>query len=208
MTYSRDDFAAEADVSRETLKAFDVWHGLLQTWNRKINLVAPGTVADFWRRHALDSWQIAAHVPSRAEKCLDMGSGAGFPGLAVAIALEQSGSGRVLLVESAGKKASFLKTVTRTLSLPADITSTRAETLSPQSYDLITARAFAPLPKLLNYAQSFWGEGTIGLFPKGQSAEAELTEASKYWTYDVEILPSRSDPAGVILKISGLAARS
>jgi 16S rRNA (guanine527-N7)-methyltransferase len=208
MAYSFEDFADESNVSRETLADYQAWQALLLKWNRKINLVSQTALDDFWRRHALDSWQIWPHIPKTAEKFLDLGSGAGFPGLAMAIGCKEIGQGRVTLVESAGKKTSFLRTVIRELELPASATSERAEEIMPERYDIITARAFAPLPRLFAYAQHFWGEGTIGLFLKGEAALEELTLASKEWTYGVETVPSLSDTTGCLLKITELRHRT
>lgn len=204
MAYSFEDFAKESHVSRETLADYQAWHALLLKWNRKINLVSPTALDDFWRRHALDSWQVWPHVPENSKKFIDLGSGAGFPGLAMAMGCKAQGAGNVTLVESAGKKTSFLRTVIRELSLPANATSQRAEEIKPERHDIITARAFAPLPRLFAYAQPFWGEGTIGLFLKGEAVQEELTLASKEWTYDVEIIPSLSDSTGCLLKITDL----
>ena len=207
MAYSFEDFARDSDVSRETLADYQAWHGLLMKWNRKINLVSPTAMDDFWRRHALDSWQIWPHVPETASKFIDLGSGAGFPGLAMAIGCKAREQGDVTLVESAGKKTTFLRTVIRELSLPAFASSERAEKIDPEPHDIITARAFAPLPRLFSYAQPFWGEGTIGLFLKGEAVSEELTKASKEWTYDVEIIPSQSNVTGCLLKITELRRR-
>ena len=207
MGYSFEDFAAQSDVSRETLADYQAWHALLLKWNRKINLVSPTALDDFWRRHALDSWQIWPHVPETAQKFIDLGSGAGFPGLSMAMGCKARGQGHVTLVESAGKKTTFLRTAIREIGLPASATSERAESIEPQAFDIITARAFAPLPRLFAYAQPFWGEGTIGLFLKGEAVSEELTQASKEWTYNVETVPSLSDAAGCLLKITELKRR-
>lgn len=206
--YSSEDFSLESDVSRETFECFLQWDLLLKRWNSKINLVSKSAMADFWKRHALDSWQVTRELPVGAPNIIDLGSGAGFPGLALAIALKARGEGHVLLVESAGKKTNFLRTVIRELDLPAEATSMRAETLEARPYDVVSARAFAPLPRLLTYAQPFWAEGTIGLFLKGLAAEQELTDARKYWTFRHESHASVSDPEGVMLKISGLMPNS
>lgn len=204
--YSSHDFAEEFDVSRETLERFSQWQALLNKWNRTINLVSPAALDGFWLRHALDSWQVAAYLPDKSDiDCLDLGSGAGFPGLAVAIACQQRGAGRVTLVESAGKKANFLRTVIRELGLPATVWADRAEKMPPKSFDVITARAFAPLPRLLTYAQPFWGEGTKAILLKGQGASEELTEAQKCWTFEVIKQKSRSAESGDILMIEGLS---
>ena len=207
MTYSFEDFAAESGVSRETLMDYQAWHALLLKWNRKINLVSPTALGDFWRRHALDSWQIWPHVPEKAENFIDLGSGAGFPGLAMAMGCKARGLGSVTLIESAGKKTTFLRTVIRELNLPATATSERAEDIAPKPHDVITARAFAPLPRLFSYAQPFWGEGTVGLFLKGEAAQEELTDASKQWQYNVETISSQSDSTGCLLKITELRRR-
>jgi len=207
MAYSFEDFARESDVSRETLADYQAWQALLLKWNRKINLVSPTALDDFWRRHALDSWQVWPYVPEKAKNFIDLGSGAGFPGLAMAMGCKAREKGHVTLVESAGKKTTFLRTVIRELTLPANATSERAEEIDLKPHDIITARAFAPLPRLFSYAQPFWGEGTIGLFLKGEAVQEELTLASKEWRYDVETIPSRSDATGCLLKITELRRR-
>lgn len=206
--FTAQDFANLADVSRETFADFQAYEALLAKWNRKINLVSPAAAKDFWGRHALDSWQLAAMLPKSFETLLDLGSGAGFPGIAMAIACKQTGQGRVTMVESAGKKAAFLRTVIRELSLPATVWADRAEDMPPQPYDIITARAFAPLPRLLTYAHPFWGEDTTALLLKGQGAQEELTQAQISWIYNVTSTTSRSDPTGVILQINDLAPRA
>ncbi len=214
MQSSQQSFAAE--VSEGVLQDFKAWQTLLDKWNARINLVSKGAMGDFWGRHALDSWQLWPLVPKTAETILDLGSGAGFPGIAMAIGLkhrnqadgDKGQGGTVMLVESAGKKANFLRAVIRELDLPASVWADRAENIPPQPYDIISARAFAPLPRLLTYAQPFWGSETIGLFLKGQTAQEELTQAEKQWTYNVGITPSRSEDLGVILKITGLEPKS
>lgn len=206
--FSAQDFADLPDVSRETFEHFQAYDALLSKWNRKINLVSPAAAKDFWGRHALDSWQITPLLPSKTQTVIDLGSGAGFPGIAVAIALKHRGQGgRITLVESAGKKATFLRTVIRELALPATVWGGRAEDIPPQRFDIITARAFAPLPRLFTYAHPFWGQGTQALLLKGQGASQELTDASQRWIYNVTTHKSQSNPTGVILKISDLAPK-
>jgi len=205
MVYSFEDFARESYVSRETLVDYQLWHSLLLKWNKRINLVSPTALYDFWRRHALDSWQITPHMPGKPSISIDLGSGAGFPGLALAIAAKHKREDHhVTLIESAGKKASFLRTVIRDLNLPAQVISQRAEELPAKTYDVVSARAFAPLDKLCKYAQPFWGKETIGLFLKGQNVDDELTEANKSWKYNVERITSVSDSTGCIVKVTGL----
>ena len=206
--YSASDFANEHNVSRETFQSFEQWHALLLKWNRKINLVSNAALASYWRRHALDSWQITSLLRDTDSNILDLGSGAGFPGIAHAIFLKtENRTGQVTLVESAGKKANFLRTVIRELKLPATVWADRAENLPPMPYDVISARAFAPLPELLTYAQPFWGRDTQALFLKGEAAAEELTAAEKSWTYNVETRQSLSDEGGQVLTLTGLRAK-
>ncbi|MGB0906162.1 MAG: 16S rRNA (guanine(527)-N(7))-methyltransferase RsmG [Maricaulaceae bacterium] len=214
-TYTAQDFANEVDVSRETFEAFSQWHALLLKWNRKINLVSPTALNSFWQRHALDSWQVTRHLRPEDYKILDLGSGAGFPGLALAIHMKQKNNVttnaktvfHVKLVESAGKKANFLRTVIRELNLPASVWAGRAEDLEALPYDVISARAFAPLPRLLTYAQPFWGATTQALLLKGQSVDSELTEAEKSWTFDITSSPSHSHEGGSLLSLTALRAK-
>lgn len=192
----------------QDIEAFQAWKALLERWNERINLVSKAAMEDFWTRHALDSWQLWPLVPESTETILDLGSGAGFPGIALAIGCKIREQGEVTLVESAGKKANFLRTVIRELDLPAQVWADRAEKLPSKPYDIISARAFAPLPRLFTYAQPFWGKGTEALLLKGANANTELTQAQESWSYHVETLQSQSDPDGVILRISDLKARS
>jgi len=204
MPYTATNFADDTHVSRETLMDLQAWGKLLARWNAKINLVAPGTLPEFWHRHALDSWQITDFVPEKAKTCLDFGSGAGFPGIALAIHAKQFEGRKIEMVESAGKKANFLKTSIRELNLPATVSALRIESLEAKPADIITARAFAPLPKLLNYAAPFWKPDTVGIFHKGRTAKEELLQAKKTWNFDVESHMSVTDPDATILVITNL----
>lgn len=207
MPLDQDGFAARTDVSRETLSDYARWEALLTRWNRRINLVAPSSLADFWRRHALDSWQICAHIPETAEHIVDFGSGAGFPGLSAAIHCKQCGVGQVSLIESAGKKASFLKTVVRELELPARVLSQRIENLPSLGADVITARAFAPLPRLLDYARPHIHAQTKFILLKGANVKEEIKNACETWTFDVESVTSITDEDGVVLNLSNVRAK-
>jgi len=208
MPYTAQDFARDSNVSRETLADYELWHSLLVKWNQKINLVASAALDDFWRRHALDSWQITQYVPEKTKYSLDLGSGAGFPGISLAIFAKSRGfDHKINMVEAAWKKASFLRTIIRELNLPAEVIAHRVEKLDPEIYDIISARAFAPMDRLFNYAQPFWGKDTIGLFLKGANVDAELTKAAKSWRYNVERIPSVSNSTGSILKITGLTRK-
>lgn len=210
MSYGPQNFTLESDVTDRVLEDFQAWHRLLLQWNAKINLVSKNAVERFWFRHALDSWQITRHVPTcNISTILDLGSGGGFPGLALAIAAKhQPDTAEVTLVESAGKKASFLRTVIRELDLPATVKSERVETLPHEAHDIISARAFAPLPELLDYAYPFWSDATTGLFLKGQSFEEEIRQAQKKWSFVVDLIPSKTDPEARLLKLTELQLNS
>ena len=205
MAYGRSNFAREEGLTDTVLQDFDAWHRLLMQWNAKINLVSKSAAEHFWFRHALDSWQVSRHIPAGAQAILDLGSGSGFPGLALAIAAkDQQPTSQITLVESAGKKASFLRTVIRELNLPATVKSERAETMPPLPYNVISARAFAPRIELLNYASPFWSEATTGLFLKGQNFEDEIARAKTKWSFEADLIPSKTDPDARLLKLTKL----
>ena len=197
-------FAEQTDVSHETLEKYDIWHKLLIKWNAKINLVAKSTLPEFWVRHALDSWQITPYLRVEDRHVLDFGSGAGFPGIACAIKLSEMANCRVTLVESAGKKASFLRTVIRELDLSAHVHGDRLEALEPFPADVITARAFAPLPRLFNYASPFLSDHTQLILLKGGAVDEELKDVSKEWTFTYKTVKSLSDEDGCVLIIKNL----
>jgi len=200
---TRDEFAAQTGVSRETLDAFDQWRSLLVETNAHTNLVGRGTLDSFWERHALDSYQLMPLVPETVTRIADLGAGAGFPGVALALGLRERGqAARVVMIDSVGKKAAFLRKVIDALGLDADARSVRVETLDPaEGFDLVTARAFAPLNKLLGYAEPLLKNGASGLFFKGRQYRDELTEARKSWTFDHHVIPSQTSD-GVILRIN------
>ena len=205
--YGAQDFAHDTGVTPETLALYVQWHALLLKWNRSINLVQARALEQFWQRHALDSHQIVSHAPSGCKTVLDMGSGAGFPGLSMAIALRSQKDAQVILVDSAGKKASFLRTAIRELALPGRASSERVEALSLTPVDVITARAFAPLPKLLAYALPYWHEDTQAILLKGQRAQDEIEQAKALFDFDVTLSPSLTDPEGRIVVIKGLRSK-
>jgi len=206
--WTEQDFADAVNVPHGTLSDFTRWYGLLRKWNARINLVAPKEVEQFWRRHAYDSWQLTAHLPLGWRRLVDLGSGGGFPGLAFGIFAKQIAdepeSREVHLVESVGKKTSFLKTVTRELGLPVTVHTARVENLQPLKADVLTARAFAPLPRLFAYAQPHLSNSAILLLPKGESADKEIEFARMGWHFDVESFKSQTDSAASILRIDGL----
>ena len=187
-----EEFTAALDVSRETLERLKLYAALLVKWQKSINLVGPATLPDLWRRHFLDSAQLHALAPDGARVWLDLGSGAGFPGLVLAI----MGAAEMHLVESDSRKAIFMQEVLRETGTRAVLHRSRIEALAPFTADVITARALAPLPELLDLAAPFMQQETVCLLQKGQDVGAELTAATKCWKMHIERLPSRSDASG------------
>ena len=204
-------FAAQFDVSRETLTRLLAYQALLGRWQQRINLVGPATLDDFWARHAADSAQLLA-LAGDQRIWLDLGSGGGFPGLIVAIMLTESG-GHVHLVESDGRKAAFLRTVIREVGVPASVHNRRAEELAMAGeafladVQVISARALAPLPDLLELVAPFFNSSTIALLHKGAGWQDELTRAEQCWNIDVKALPSRTHDAARILHLRHLSRR-
>jgi 16S rRNA (guanine527-N7)-methyltransferase len=194
------DLATLVPVSRETVERLEVYLDLLRRWQRTINLVAASTLADPWRRHILDSAQLMRFVPGDATRLVDLGSGAGLPGLVLAI----MGMPDVHLIESDRRKAAFLREAARATGAKVAVHACRIEEAPPLSADIATARALAPLKDLLGHAHRFATPGTRCLFPKGRQVEAELTDAGASWTMEVERQPSLSDADGRILIITGL----
>lgn len=175
----------------------------LEAINASVNLVGASTLADFWRRHFLDSAQLLQLAPG-ARRWADLGAGAGFPGVVLAILLKGGPDVEVHLVDSMSKRCAFLTDMVRLLDLPATVHNARAETLR-LGVDVVTARACAPLTRLLGFARPFLKRGARGLFLKGEDVDRELAEARKSWRFEVSIHPSLSDPRGRILEITELA---
>jgi len=194
-------------VSRETAARLDRFVALLLETQRHTNLVGSCALPELWTRHVADSLQLLALAPE-ARVWLDLGSGGGFPGLVIACALADEPGRAVHLVESNGKKAAFLRQVIRALSLPAEVHEQRIESLNDIAADVITARAVAPLAKLLGYVAPLLKTGGKALLLKGQDVERELTDAAKYWTIEAELTPSRTHPAGRIVVVRALQRRA
>ncbi len=192
--------AAAADVSRETLERLEAYAALLDKWRRRINLVSRASMADMWRRHMLDSAQIMAYLPTDCRRLVDLGSGAGFPGLVLAIL----GVEGVELIESDGRKCAFLAEAARVAGVSVTIHNQRIEAMTPFPADAITARACAPLPKLLDYAAPFWAPHTCMIALKGAHIDKELTATTKDGTMTVERHPSLTDRTGTVLCIRQL----
>ncbi len=199
-----EEFAALSHVSRETLARLILYAEMLQNWSARQNLVSRASLADLWRRHFWDSAQLAPYVPESARSLADLGSGAGFPGLVLAEIFRERPGFRVVLYEATAKKCRFLEAVAERLSLGIEVRQKRIEDVEPEIFDVITARACAPVPKLLPYAQRFWAKDSVALLLKGQNVEVELTETNKSWRMAAIRHQSRSDPSGVILEIREL----
>ena len=197
-------------VSRETAARLDRFVELLLQWQNKTNLIASSTIPTIWTRHIADSLQLLALVPDA--KCwVDLGAGAGFPGLVIACAFADKAGARVHLVESNAKKAAFLREAARHAGAPALVHAVRIEDFVKnfkQRPDVVSARALAPLEVLLELAHPLLKTGAKGLFPKGQDVDAELTQASKCWSMDVELVPSKTNLQARIVVVRGLRRRS
>jgi 16S rRNA (guanine527-N7)-methyltransferase len=190
--------AVLSSVSRETRERLDIYADLLRKWQRSINLVGPRTLDDLWNRHFVDSAQLMPLIPSTARVLVDFGSGAGFPGLVLAIL----GVPQVHLIESDQRKSTFLREVARATGTSVTVHTKRIEQVTPFPADIVSARALAPLGDLLAFAAPFIGPDSLCLFPKGQTAEDELTAASKTWNINVNRIQSVTDPGATILRVS------
>jgi len=185
------------------LARLEAYADLLVGWSAHINLVGATTLGDLWRRHLLDSAQLFAHVPPATQSLVDLGSGAGFPGLVLAIL----GVRGVELIEAAARKCAFLREAARIAAAPVVIRNARIEAVPPRIVDVVTARGCAPLDRLLVLAQPFIGPDTVCLFPKGEQAKEELTAAEQAWTMDAAFHDSCSDRRGVILCLKRVGRR-
>lgn len=197
-------------VSRETEGRLERFIELLLAWQNKTNLVAPSTIPELWTRHIADSLQLLALAPD-AKVWIDLGSGGGFPGVVLACALADRPGAIVHLVESNQKKAAFLREAARAAGLRVQVHAVRIDAFVAafsERADVVTARAVAPLVKLFAEAYPLLKTGALGLFPKGQDVEAELTEASKCWTIEVDLALSKTSATGHIAVVRKLEKRS
>jgi 16S rRNA (guanine527-N7)-methyltransferase len=192
---------AKFNVSRESLNRLEIFVDLLLDWQKHINLIAPSTIPEIWQRHVVDSLQIIPHIPTSAKAIADLGSGAGLP----ALILAASQSATVHMYEANGKKAAFLSEALRQMKCDGVVHRERLEPRSaPKTMphvQVVTARAFAPLPLLLDLAAPFMKFGTIGLFHKGQDIATELAETAKTWNIKYESHISVVDPQSVLLAV-------
>jgi 16S rRNA (guanine527-N7)-methyltransferase len=203
-TFGPAEFAARTGVSRETLARLKAYADILADWNARHNLVAKSTLPDLWRRHFWDSAQLAPLIPDAVRTLADLGSGAGFPGLVLAAMLPRLA---VTLHEATAKKCAFLEAAAQRMDVPVAIKNVRLEDLPPRPFDVVTARALAPLPKLLGYAQNFVGPNSVCLFLKGQNVGVELTQAHKCWKMEASQAPSQTDLSGAIVVVRELGPR-
>ena len=190
-------------VSRETEERLAIFVDLLARWRRKTNLIADSTFPSVWTRHIADSAQLLALAPN-AKRWVDMGSGAGFPGLVIAIQLADVPGAVVHCIESDGRKCAFLREAVRATSAAAQIHPARVEAIAPESLgpvDAVTARAFAPLPLSLKLARPWMGRGAIAVFPRGESARDQIATLPEARVHAIETLPSVVNPKAAILRI-------
>ena len=204
--YGPEEFAAGFGVSRETCARFARYEAELRRWQRRINLVGPSTLGDVWRRHFADSAQLAAHLRPGARRLVDLGSGAGFPGLALKLLRPDLA---VHLIEADARKAAFLRATAALLSVEVAVTAARIEEIAAgparPPADVVTARAVAPLPDLLELAAGWTVDNPQFLFLKGQNVEYELISAAKCWKMTVERIDSATHPDGCVLSLEGIA---
>lgn len=195
----------DLDVSRETIERLETYVRLLRKWNPKINLVSASTLADVWTRHIADSAQIFDIARLGSGTWGDLGSGGGFPGAVIAIiSADRRPAISVALIESDQRKAAFLRAVARETGVVMQIYAARIEEVAPLNADVVSARALAPLTKLLGYAERHLAHGGKAIFLKGANVAQEIESALESWRFDCEVFPSKTDPDAVILKIGGI----
>jgi 16S rRNA (guanine527-N7)-methyltransferase len=207
VSYGPEELIRDLGVSRETAERLETHRALIEAWSPRLNLVGPKEMADYWRRHALDCAQLLDLAPG-ARTWLDLGAGAGLPGLVIAIRLMERGEGRVDLVERSARKAEFLREAVAATGAPAQVIEKQASELGGQGrYDAVTARAVAPLMRLMASARPWLARGAVGLFPKGADYASELAaagfpaEGGRSKGLIAEALPSRSDARSRIIRI-------
>lgn len=203
MSLTAAQFQALSHATEAQMADLERFRVLLTEANQVMNLVGPATLPDYWSRHVLDSWQLFEHAPD-ALTWADLGAGAGLPGVVLAIFLKGRPRAHVHLIDSLGKRCRFLDQVKTELDLPATVINGRAEEQAI-TVDVVTARAVAPMDKLLGYAQPYMDRGAQGLFLKGEKAPDELKWARKSWHFEVELHPSRlTDGRGHVVQVRGL----
>jgi 16S rRNA (guanine527-N7)-methyltransferase len=206
--FGPEEVIRETRVSRETILRISEYLRALGVWRERINLIGPGEGARLWRRHVLDSLQLLKEISATDKSVADLGSGAGFPGLVLACALAEREGASVTLVEKSPRKSQFLEAAIREVGLPARVLNQRLEVEGDaERFDLVTARALAPLPRLLGYAHDWLKPSGKALLMKGRDAAAEVAEARETWTFEMSATPSLTSPEGQILSVSALRPR-
>jgi 16S rRNA (guanine527-N7)-methyltransferase len=195
-------------ASREALDRFRVYQALLEKWAPRINLVGASTLPNFWSRHILDSAQILPLAPADALSWVDFGSGAGFPGLVLAVLLKERPDSSIRLIEASAKRCAFLREAARAMETEVEIVQAKLENVTPSAHDVVTARAFTSLDQLIAYALPWLHEQSQALFPKGEEIHSEITQASTRWQFRSIIYPSISDSRGCVVKITNCHART
>ncbi len=205
-----EDFAAQFPVSRETLARLETYAALLPQWQKAVNLVARSTIDNLWDRHIADSAQLLKLAPD-AQTWLDIGSGAGFPGLVIAILRAQHGQGGVTLIESDRRKCAFMKEVCRQTGIAVDIVEERIESSATHdrvgSADIVSARALASLSQLIELSSPYRHSNSICLFMKGQAVAAELKEAAQHWSFRCDLVSSITDTSARIAVMKRIEAK-
>jgi 16S rRNA (guanine527-N7)-methyltransferase len=198
-------FETDFSVSRETMDSFERYRLLLVKWAKQINLVGPSTLTHFWERHVLDCAQVMHIAGPESRTIVDFGSGAGLPGLILAALLpEKAANAHVTLIELSGKRCGFLREAARTLNVKVTIIQDKIEIVEAFPVDLITARAFAPLDKLLDYAHAWADKGARIVFLKGEDVQREIDQASTKWSFQSRINTSVTDSRGCVVEILDL----
>ena len=201
-------FLKSLNVSRETIKSFCEYETLLSKWNSKINLISKNTLTDIWNRHFLDSGQIIKHVNASRKRWVDVGSGAGFPGLVVALLLrDRKVDCELILVEKSTKKVFFLNEVIRKLGLNVKVINDDIRTIDPLKADILTSRAFSGLYDLIQIAHIHREDSGICLFLKGENYKLELDKTLNHWFFDYDVFDSLSNPSGKIIRVKNILKR-
>ena len=193
------------DVSRETIDKLERLTELTRKWTKRINLIAPSTADTIWDRHVRDSAQLVSHAPRDWTHWIDLGSGGGFPGLVIAIFA--TADQRVTLIESDIRKCTFLRNAVRELGLNTHVINARIEGAKVDAADAISARALAPLDRLVSYTYPFLTDKGVALFPKGETHNGEILSARETWDFECDVLPSITKTTARILRISRIRTR-
>jgi 16S rRNA (guanine527-N7)-methyltransferase len=206
------EFQNRFGVSDDTRRRLETYDALLRRWQATINLISPATLSEAWHRHFADSAQLWALRPPAAKTWLDLGSGAGFPGLVLAIMAAETRETRFTLVESDSRKAAFLREVARQTGVAVDILCTRIENTETHAKvgvaDCVSARALAPLARLVEIAAPYFASPTLGLFLKGRDVAAEIESAARDWEFAYELVPSVTEDSGRVVLLSALKSRT